>query len=403
MNHPDDSESGESSLATTGPAWTVRVLPAGMHPALAYLLRRLEEHDGIIAQPVSFRNQTTIRNAAIPAQDSPGRVPVLISNELMRVVSCCPEADQASLIRDRQIANAQSRIGESMLTRIVRHAFHDVNSKVGASPRFVQLLLDAGADPLVCCDSGKNVIHDLIWSAVPDEVEEEAAVMERSSKIFESVLRSAGRAGMLSLLLCADRHGTTPCEYFKTEKHTNWQELLESVVTYRAVKRPRSHPLTEDQSFPKIARTAAVVQPTKKRTLEPPSPRIALVLGWAGEDHPRDGLHDGQAVPKIDANAVVDQVVRCQHTAALRNLFLPGPISCDRAGNSVEPPAKPNSAPVKSNHVLASDHDQLGFGLKSIQDPTKLGLSVMSTQMSPQLKFRDRWSTSDGPTEAIIV
>jgi len=267
MNHPDDGESSESSLATTGPAWKVRALPAGMHRALAYLLRRLEEHDGIIAHPVSFRNQTTIRNAAIPAQDSPGKVPVLISNELMRVVSYCPETDQASLIRDRQIANAQSRIGESMLTRVVRHAFHDVNSKVGASPRFVQLLLDAGADPLVCCDSGKNVIHDLIWSAVPDEVEEEAAVMERSSKIFESVLRSAGRAGMLSLLLCADRHGTTPCEYFKTEKHTNWQELLESVVTYRAVKQPRSHPVTQDQSFPKIARTAAVVQPTKKRTL----------------------------------------------------------------------------------------------------------------------------------------
>jgi len=228
---------------------------------------------------------------------------VLISNELMRIVSECPADDQPGLIQERQIANAQSRLGESLLMRVVRHAFRDIQSTVGPSPGFVRSLIDAGADPLVCCDSGKNVAHDLIWSAVPSEIGEESVVTSATREIFASLLQAAGKDGMLALLLCQDRLGTTPCEYWNCEMGHNWQELIESVVTYRAPKRPRCAPLTLDQSFPKAARTAATEHRAKKRALSfgQINGGVDLSCVTDGASKLCDGNHDGSNAQAFQA------------------------------------------------------------------------------------------------------
>lgn len=224
-------------------------LPA-THQALAYLLRRLEEHDGTILQPVSFRDQTVIRNAGGFTENNAGNAPMLITEELVQAITDCPAADGRAPTLSRQMANTQTRFGETLLMRIVRHAFKDVDTVAGPSPLLVRHLLEAGADPLVCCDAGKNVLHDLIWCAVPGDKSAAPAVAKATREVFASILKAAGREGMLALLLCQERHHTTPCEYF-TAAHTCWKELLESVVTYGARKGYRCLPLRKDQTLPK--------------------------------------------------------------------------------------------------------------------------------------------------------
>ena len=62
------------------------------------------------------------------------------------------------------LANAQNANGETVLMKCCRRALYTPSRSPLA---VVSLLLKHGADPMVCCDSGKNVLHDLFWSAKP--------------------------------------------------------------------------------------------------------------------------------------------------------------------------------------------------------------------------------------------
>lgn len=68
--------------------------------------------------------------------------------------------------KSARVANAQNANGETVLMKVCRRALSG-NDK-GGGLNVVSLLLKSGANPMVCCDSGKNVLHDvsyLQWSS----------------------------------------------------------------------------------------------------------------------------------------------------------------------------------------------------------------------------------------------
>ena len=67
----------------------------------------------------------------------------------------------------------------------------------------LKILLECGANPMVCCDVGKNCLHDLLWMNRPPP-REALRVLEDA---IELLLATAGRQGVLSLMLGKDRTG----------------------------------------------------------------------------------------------------------------------------------------------------------------------------------------------------
>jgi len=155
----------------------------------------------------------------------PAQLPHLYDKSLLSTLLQGSEAEVQALICNIRLANAQSHTGETILMKSCRH----VVSEEGASKLWlIEHLLDCGADPLVCCDSSKNVLHDLFWSAVPPP----AAVLYAMEHVLHQLLESVGRSGVLLLMCSTDRFGFTPADYIKPENQSNWKRLVDNMFAW---------------------------------------------------------------------------------------------------------------------------------------------------------------------------
>lgn len=124
-------------------------------------------------------------------------------------------------------ANAQSRTGVTILMRICRNI--GVKSRCRGTAH-LEVLLDRNADPLVCCDSGRNCLHDLFWgsSSLLSVDSPEAGMMARA---LELMLRAYGLSTVLILLTARDNHSFTALDYLSD---VNWRQTVESVAKWAA-------------------------------------------------------------------------------------------------------------------------------------------------------------------------
>ena len=81
---------------------------------------------------------------------------------------------------------------------------------------------------MVCCDSGKNVLHDLFWSAKPPPRD----VLEAMETMVDMLHESTGKEGLLELMLSEDKHGYTPLDYVVPEQQPNWRKVVDTVVAW---------------------------------------------------------------------------------------------------------------------------------------------------------------------------
>merc|ERR1711971_1198395 len=131
-------------------------------------------------------------------------------------------------------ANAQNRFGETILMKMLRHVIWNNNRRW-----LFSLLLGRGADPMVCCDSGKNLLHDLFWAAKANPVgstneidEEQALHLHRfTTMVIEMIWQRIGSQELLCLLGAKDQHGNNPVDYINPEMQPHWMELLDFIVT----------------------------------------------------------------------------------------------------------------------------------------------------------------------------
>lgn len=110
--------------------------------------------------------------------------------------------------KSARVANAQNANGETVLMKVCRRAL-SANNKGSGDLTVVSLLLKSGANPMVCCDSGKNVLHDVFWTAKPPPTE----VLEAMEKMVEILREATGKNGLIELMLSEDKHGYTPLDY----------------------------------------------------------------------------------------------------------------------------------------------------------------------------------------------
>lgn len=146
------------------------------------------------------------------------------------------------------MVNAQNQHGETLLMKMVRHVFSNQEMVHTGPPLvFVDMLLQAGADPFVCCDVGKNVLHDLVWAAVPSS-DFRTDTSDAMESIISFILREIGRDTTLQLLLSQDKNGNTPCEYLKSHSHPNWQQFIDLIIGHSESPGSSSKRSTESSS-----------------------------------------------------------------------------------------------------------------------------------------------------------
>lgn len=147
--------------------------------------------------------------------------------------------------------------------KMVRHVFSNQEMVHTGPPLvFVDMLLQAGADPFVCCDVGKNVLHDLVgyrapelsvslylqvWAAVPSS-DFRTDTSDAMESIISFILREIGRDTTLQLLLSQDKNGNTPCEYLKSHSHPNWQQFIDLIIGHSESPGSSSKRSTESSS-----------------------------------------------------------------------------------------------------------------------------------------------------------
>eukprot|EP00658_Telonema_sp_P-2_P016843 TRINITY_DN1651_c0_g1_i4.p1 TRINITY_DN1651_c0_g1~~TRINITY_DN1651_c0_g1_i4.p1 ORF type:complete len:230 (+),score=47.62 TRINITY_DN1651_c0_g1_i4:149-838(+) len=193
---------------------------------LEYLMGRLEE-ENILLTPEWWYSSSDIqclsllnRKGDAPnthvgfSQLADNHIPVLYNSEVCKSITEATNEEFGRLVMEQQLANAQNPTGETILMKMVRHAFSSMDRRTGPSHGFVQTMLNAGANPMVCCSSGKNVLHDLVWAAMPcAEEQNPSKCLELMEFIARSLLSATGKMGMLKLMLSKDKNGDTPVEY----------------------------------------------------------------------------------------------------------------------------------------------------------------------------------------------
>lgn len=146
--------------------------------------------------------------------------------------------------KSARVANAQNANGETVLMKVCRRALSGNDKGGGLS--VVSLLLKSGANPMVCCDSGKNVLHDVsclcnslidpgcpgqpqvFWTAKPPP----CAVLEAMEKMVGILREATGKNGLLELMLSEDKHGYTPLDYVVPSLQPNWRKIVDTVVAW---------------------------------------------------------------------------------------------------------------------------------------------------------------------------
>ena len=138
------------------------------HRPKAYFLKALLGR-GIKLDPVAFNNPRSKITCVALKYLTTDKLPQMYDKALLSLMyegsledirsRVAPEGKLAS-----NLANAQNANGETVLMKVCRRA---LSTNCHSPLAVVGLLLRAGANPMVCCDSGKNVLHDLFWSAKP--------------------------------------------------------------------------------------------------------------------------------------------------------------------------------------------------------------------------------------------
>ena len=109
-----------------------------------------------------------------------------------------------------RVANSQNMCGETLLMKSCRLVADSLCNGLPTGKHtalgfcsILSLLLENGANPMVCCDMGKNCLHDLFHMTVPPP-REALGILEVAVGLLVS---KTGRQGMLSLLNAEDRLG----------------------------------------------------------------------------------------------------------------------------------------------------------------------------------------------------
>lgn len=158
----------------------------------------------------------------------------------VRALVCGTLADAEQLFTDKDAANAQYVSGETALMLACQNVVSDEGDDRSWC---VRLLLERGADPLVCCESGRNCLHDLLWSSRPaydDDADEIPQVLESMANVMEILLELSGGCAVVSMLMAKDRLGFTPVHYIDTSLQENWRLILEQVLSWEDVMHPPS-------------------------------------------------------------------------------------------------------------------------------------------------------------------
>ena len=176
-------------------------------------------------KPLSFKNPASKITCVALKYRTAEELPEMYDKPLLKLMY------EGSLeeIREKvpQMSNAQNANGETVLMKCCRRALYTTSKNPLAA---VSLLLKEGADPMVCCDSGKNVLHDLFWSAKPPPPD----VLEAMEALVDMLHAATGKEGLVEMMLSEDKHGYTPLDYFVPEQQPNWRKVVDTIIAWAA-------------------------------------------------------------------------------------------------------------------------------------------------------------------------
>ncbi|KAJ1459360.1 hypothetical protein M885DRAFT_613524 [Pelagophyceae sp. CCMP2097] len=201
------------------------MMEAGTTPK-QYFLKALVERgmllEGVTIAPVPFNNPSSkIRCVALKHRAAED-LPHLYDKQLLSLMCDGSVEDIKRQVSSARVANAQNVNGETVLMKVCRRALSTHDPSLGV----VALLLESGANPLVCCDSGKNVLHDVFWSAKPPPVE----VLKAMERLIALLYEWTGSVGLLELMISADKHGYTPLDYVVPSQQPNWKHVVDTII-----------------------------------------------------------------------------------------------------------------------------------------------------------------------------
>jgi len=176
---------------------------------------------------IQLRHQA-LRNlsARNESESIPGGVsPYFYDIPLLNVLGEGSRSEVEAAISSKEIANAQNRNGESLLMKAMRKIIHESGLN---RTWLIEVLLERGADCMVCCDTQKNILHDMFWASKPPPTQ----VLHAMEFIADLLCKHLGRDRVVSLLLSPDRLGQTPVQYILPLHQTNWQVLIDIIVGY---------------------------------------------------------------------------------------------------------------------------------------------------------------------------
>lgn len=144
------------------------------------------------------------------------------------VVSNSPTELSKTLLKQddmKAYANAQNRCGENLLMKVCRNLDKNHCTDV------FKVLLNAGANVFVCCDSSKTFMHDLFWSA--RGLNEEPKAASQILGILKLILDKYGLAPCIRLLTFPDRHGFTPLDYIMPDCYAIGTKFIDFVFSHK--------------------------------------------------------------------------------------------------------------------------------------------------------------------------
>ena len=140
-------------------------------------------------KPLSFKNPDSKITCVALKYRTTDELPEMYDKPLLKLMyEGSLEEIREKVAPESRVANAQNANGETVLMKCCRRALYTTSRSPLA---VVSLLLKSGADPMVCCDSGKNVLHDLFWSAKPPPPD----VLEAMETMVDMLHESTGKEG----------------------------------------------------------------------------------------------------------------------------------------------------------------------------------------------------------------
>lgn len=237
-------------------------------------------------------------------------LPRLYDKELLSVL-INGDKEEVDKVVNLRAANAQNANGETVLMKVCRQTFQKENTDLG----MLSLLLRKGANPMVCCDSGKNVLHDLFWSALPPP----QRVLDAMEELVKMLTEYTGKRGILELMLSEDNHGFTPLDYIRPETQTNWKHIIETVVSWAS-----STQVTEvEKRLPDAVQEESVNVPENSSpSASPKEKKVESSFGSTLTSTHRDKL---SVAPDVDLVTNLDKL--CDRDSALFEYLTAGGYS----------------------------------------------------------------------------